>query len=184
MKVFIRIFSVIGLALLASSVSAQEAGQSVKLDYGTVQSVQTVNAEGKRAAGTIIGGLAGAVIADDHPGLGAIAGGLLGGGIEKHQTSKQQLQQYTVTLLSGSTIVINTEQRDMVVGDCVVVEQGGYANLRRVSDINCKPKYQQNPPHHKRDAGNCQKAKDELNNAKKDAAVNQAVIKVRTLCED
>ena len=44
MKVFIRIFSVVGLTLMALGLSAQEAGQSVKLDYGTVQSVQTVNA--------------------------------------------------------------------------------------------------------------------------------------------
>jgi outer membrane lipoprotein SlyB len=184
MNAFTRVFSVVGLTLVALSLSAQEAGQSVKLDYGTVQSVQTVNAKGKRAAGTIIGGVAGGAIAKDHRGLGALAGGLIGGAIEKNQTSKQELQQYTVALMSGSTVVIDTEQRDMVVGDCVVVEQGQYANLRRVSDINCKPKYQQNPPHHKRDAGNCQKAKDELNNAKTDAAVNQAVIKVRTLCED
>ena len=33
-------------------------------------------------------------------------------------------------------------------------------------------------------ASNCQKAKDELNNAKTDKAIEQAVIKVRTLCED
>jgi outer membrane lipoprotein SlyB len=184
MTVFVRIVSVVGVVLLSFASSAQEAGQAVKLDYGTVQSVESVHAQGKRAAGTIIGGLAGGAIAKDHRGLGAIAGGLLGGGIEKHQTSKQELQQYTVALLSGSTVVIDTEQRDMVVGDCVVVEQGQYANLRRVSDINCKPKYQQNPEHHKRDAGNCQKAKDELNNAKTDDTINQAVIKVRTLCED
>lgn len=179
----VRIFSFVTILFVSCISFAQQAGQSVKLEYGTVQSVQEVNAAGKRAAGTIIGGLGGALLAKNSA-VGAIAGGLLGGGIEKHVTSKQVLQQYTVALLSGSTVVVNTEQRDMVVGDCVVVEQGQYANVRRVSGINCKPKYQQNPEHHKRDAGNCQKAKDELNNAKKDDAINQAVIKVRTLCED
>jgi outer membrane lipoprotein SlyB len=87
MRALTSIFSFVGLTLLASGVWAQQAGQSVKLDYGTVQSVQTVNAAGKRAAGTIIGGLAGGLLAKDHRGLGAVAGGLLGGGIEKHQTA-------------------------------------------------------------------------------------------------
>ena len=71
---------------------------------------------------------------------------------------------------------------DMVVGDCVVVEQGQYANIRRVSSINCQVKQQ--PEHHVSAANNCQKAKDELNMAKDKAAVENAVIKVRTLCED
>ncbi len=131
----------------------------------------------------MVGGLAGAAIADDHRGLGAIAGGLIGGSIQKHHT-QGTLQQYTVTLVSGGTVVIDTEQEDMVVGDCVVVEKGEYANIRRVSSINCEPEYKQDPEHHKAAASNCQKAKDELNNAKTDEAVEQAVIKVRTLCED
>jgi len=170
-----------------SAAFAQEAGDAVKLEYGTieaVQTVQTVQAQGKRAAGTMVGGLAGGILAKDHRGLGAIAGGLIGGGIEKHQTSKDVLQQYTVTLVPGGTVVIDTEQQDMVVGDCVVMEKGQYANIRRVSSINCKPEYQQNPEHHKTAASNCQKAKDELNNAKTDDDIEQAVIKVRTLCED
>jgi len=184
MKSLIRIFAINCLALLPSVMFAQQAGDAVKLDYGTVKAIQTVQAQGKRAGGTMVGGLAGAAIADDHRGLGAIAGGLIGGGIQKHQTSKDTLQQYTVTLVSGGTVVIDTEQEDMIVGDCVVVEKGQYANIRRVSSINCKPEYQQNPEHHKTAASNCQKAKDELNNAKTDKEIEQAVIKVRTLCED
>ncbi|MEH6571231.1 MAG: hypothetical protein V7709_19275 [Halioglobus sp.] len=97
-------------------------------------------------------------------------------------SSKDTLDQYTVQLMEGGVVVIVTEQESIVVGDCVVVEQGKYANIRRVSVINCVVKQQ--PEHHVTAASNCQKAKDELNSAKTDKAINQAVIKVRTLCED
>jgi outer membrane lipoprotein SlyB len=172
----------LALLLSVTAAQAQVAGESLKLEYGTVDAVKTVQAQGSRAGGTIIGGLAGAAIAHDHRGLGMIAGGLLGGGIEKRHTSKDTLEQYTVKLMDGGVVVIVTEQENMVVGDCVVVEQGQYANIRRVSSINCAIKQQ--PEHHVSAASNCQKAKDELNNAKTDKAIEQAVIKVRTLCED
>jgi hypothetical protein len=90
--------------------------------------------------------------------------------------------QYTIKLNGGGAVVVDTEQEDMVVGDCVVVERGQYTNIRRVSSINCQ--ISQEPEHHVTAANNCQKAKDELNNAKTNDAVEQAVIKVRTLCED
>ena len=161
---------------------AQSAGSSISLQYGTVKSAAEVKAESRHAGGALLGGVAGAVLAHGHPGLGAVAGGLIGGGIQGHHTGKQVLQQYTVALKSGGAVVIETEQRDIVVGDCVVVEQGQYANIRRVSGINCR--VEQKPPHHVDAATNCQQAKDELNNAKVSKEVEMAVIKVRTLCED
>ena len=160
---------------------AQQAGQSVMLQYGTVEGVRIVHDDGKRAAGTMFGGLAGAAIADDHRGLGMLAGGLIGGSIQKHHTA-ETLNQYTVKLPTGATLVVNSDQNDLIVGDCVVVEQGKYTNVRRVSSINCH--LDQQPDHHVEAAGNCQKAKDELNNANTDDEIEQAVIKVRTLCED
>ena len=168
--------------VLGGSVAlAQQAGQSVVLQYGTVEGVKTVQDDGKRGAGTAVGGLAGAAIARDHRGLGAIAGGLIGGSIQKHHTA-ETLDQYTVRLMTGATMVVNSDQNDLIVGDCVVVEQGQYTNVRRVSSINCH--LDQTPEHHVSAANNCQLAKDELNNAKTDEAINSAVIKVRTLCED
>ena len=78
--------------------------------------------------------------------------------------------------------IVNSDQNDLIIGDCVVVEQGQYTNVRRVSSINCH--LTQQPAHHLEAASNCQAAKDELNSAKTDDAIEQAVIKVRTLCED
>jgi outer membrane lipoprotein SlyB len=182
MKIRLLIGTSILVSIFGNPVVAQSAGSSVSLQYGTVKAAGEVQAESKHAGGALIGGLAGAAIADDHRGLGALAGGLIGGGIEGHHTGKKVLQQYTVELKSGGLVVINTEQHDMVVGDCVVVEQGKYANIRRVSDINCR--VEQQPEHHQLSADNCQLAKDELNSASTDDAIEHAVIKVRTLCED
>jgi outer membrane lipoprotein SlyB len=181
MKPITRMLAISGLVLSCSAATAQQAGESVSLQYGKVVKVDTVEDTGQRAGGTIIGGVAGAALAKDHRGLGALAGGLIGGGIQKHAT-KETLQQYTVELMSGGATVILTEQRDMVVGDCVVVEHGKYSNIRRVSSVNCEVKQQ--PEHHAQAASNCDKAKDELVAAKTEDATNQAVIKVRTLCED
>jgi outer membrane lipoprotein SlyB len=178
----IYISLVVGTMVFGGGVAlAQQAGQSVMLQYGTVEGVKTVKDDGKRGAGTAVGGIAGAAIARDHRGLGMLAGGLIGGSIEKHHTSGT-LDQYTVRLMSGATMVVNSDQNDLIVGDCVVVEQGQYTNVRRVSSINCH--LDQTPEHHVSAANNCQLAKDELNNAKSDEAINSAVIKVRTLCED
>ena len=110
-----------------------------------------------------------------------IAGGLIGGSVEKHHTA-ETLDQYTVKLMTGATLVVNSDQNDLIVGDCVVVEQGQYTNVRRVSSINCH--VDQKPEHHVEAANNCQLAKDELNNAKTNDEVESAVIKYRTLCED
>jgi hypothetical protein len=84
--------------------------------------------------------------------------------------------------MTGATEIVNSDQNDLIVGDCVVVEQGQYTNVRRVSSINCH--LDQQPEHHVSAANNCQKAKDELNQAKTNEEIEQAVIKVRTLCED
>lgn len=178
---FWSIFIILFLSA-STQVLAQSAGNSVSLQYGTVSSVGVVQAAAKHTRGRLLGGIGGAVIANDHPGLGALAGGLIGGGIEGHVTSKKVLLQYKVALKSGGAVVIDTEQRDIALGDCVVVEQGQYANIRRVSSINCL--VDQKPAHHVSAASNCQKAKDELNNAKTQDAVEIAVTKVRTLCED
>lgn len=173
---------IIFLTAVSTQAFSQSAGNSVLLQYGNVEAVDVVQAKSRHARGALIGGIGGAVLSHGHPGLGAVAGGLIGGRVEGHHTGKQTLQRYTVSLTGGGTIVIDTEQHDIVVGDCVVVEQGQYANIRRVSSINCH--FKQQPEHHVSAANNCQKAKDELNNAKDNAAVENAVIKVRTLCED
>ena len=173
---------VVASLLVSGPVIGQQSGQAVMVQYGTVEGVKLIKNPGKATGGAIVGGLAGAAIADDHRGLGMLAGGLIGGGIEKHHTAGT-LNQYTITMITGGELVVNSDQNDLIVGDCVVVEKGEYTNVRRVSSVNCQLK-QQPAAHHVKDADNCQAAKDELNKAKTDDAIEMAVVKVRTLCED
>ena len=75
----IRYGALAAILILAANtqVLAQSAGSSVSLQYGTVKSAEQVQAKSKHAGGALLGGIAGAVIADGHPGLGAVAGGLI-----------------------------------------------------------------------------------------------------------
>lgn len=45
---------------------------------------------------------------------------------------------YEVKLNSGSIIKLVTESGDIAEGDCVSVEQGQSANIRRVSSVYCE----------------------------------------------
>ena len=157
--------------------------QSVTINYGTVDHVQTVSKDAKHAGGALAGGVIGAVIGPRrHRGLRAIAGAGIGAAVQGSATKGTQ-QQYTVRLISGGTTIINTEQQDIRSGDCVSIEQGSYANIRRVSSVHCETKTQI-PQHHKSIASDCETAKHELTNAKTDEAVTLAAKKVRILCED
>lgn len=157
--------------------------QSVTIQYGTVEHVQTVKKDAKHAGGALAGGVIGAMVGPRrHRGIRALAGAGIGAAVQGAATSGTQ-QQYTVSLVSGGTSIINTEQQDIRPGDCVSVEQGSYANIRRVSSVHCETKTQ-TPQHHKSISSDCEKAKHELTNAETDEAVTVAAKKVRILCED
>jgi hypothetical protein len=94
-------------------------------------------------------------------------------------------QQYTVQLRNGGQAIVSTEQQEIRQGDCVSVEQGQHANIRRVSDIHCEERHKTTiPEHHESSANNCQLAKDELTKAQTDESIDHAAKKVRVLCED
>jgi outer membrane lipoprotein SlyB len=157
--------------------------QSVTIQYGTVESVVTVDKGSKHAGGALAGGVIGAMIGPRrHRGLRAVAGAGIGAAVQGSATSGTQ-QQYSVNLKNGGTTIINTEQNDIRTGDCVSIEQGSYANIRRVSSVHCETKTQV-PQHHTSASNDCEKAKHELSGAKTDDAVTLAAKKIRILCED
>ena len=86
-------------------VLAQEAGQSVTLQYGTVESVKLVHNDGKKAGGAVVGGLVGGAIAHDHRGLGMLAGGLIGGSVQKHHTEKTLNLRIADPVREGAEVV-------------------------------------------------------------------------------
>jgi hypothetical protein len=94
------------------------------------------------------------------------------------------LAQYTVELVGGGTSVVSTEQTDIRIDDCVAVEQGQHANIRRVGGTFCDGTGPSEPPeHHQQISESCDKAKTELVNAETDDTVEMAMKKVRVLCD-
>ena len=162
---------------------AQSAAQTVTINYGIVTSVGTVQKDARHAGGAVTGGLIGALIGPRrHRGARIVAGAAVGAAVQGASTSGT-LQQYSVELVSGGTSIVSTEQTDIRTGDCVAVEQGQYANIRRVGTVHCDGTGPAKPPaYHAAVSESCDQAKTELANAETDDSVNLAVTKVRVLC--
>ena len=177
-----RSLLVASAAMLCLTVSVIHA-QSVTIQYGTVKGSTTVTEKSRHAGGALAGGVLGALIGPSrHRGLRVLAGAGIGAAVEGSATGGT-LQQYTVALNNGGTTIINTEQSEIRIQDCVAIEQGEHDNIRRVSSIHCEIKTE-SPEHHESAATNCQAAKDELSAAQSDDEVTIAGKKVRILCED
>ena len=158
---------------------------AVTINYGTVDRVRTVEQKGKHAGGALAGGLLGAALAGPrHRVLKIGATAAAGAAIQGAATSGTS-QLYTVRLVGGGQASVTTEQVDIREGDCVSVETGDHANIRRVSSYHCEVRSKSKPPaHHVSGASDCQSAKNELIEAQTDDAVELAVKKVRVLYED
>jgi outer membrane lipoprotein SlyB len=171
------------LVMLGFSIPSQ-AATVVTVNYGVVDSVGTTTKDSKHAGGAVAGGLIGGLIGPRrHRGLRVVAGAGIGAAVQGSATSGV-LQQYSVNLVSGGQSIISTEQTDIRTGDCVSIEQGDHANIRRVSSYHCETKNTKTAEHHQSGADNCQQAKNELNKADTDKDITNAAKKVRVLCED
>lgn len=168
--------------------SASIAATAVTINYGTVKSVQTVEQEASHAGGAMAGGLLGAALAGPRHrvlkiGASAAAGAAIQGAATSGTTT-----QYTVKLVDGGEVRITSEQQDMREGDCVSIEQGEHANIRRASSYHCeageKTKKSEPTKDHTAMADYCQQAKSDLAKADTDDEIDNAVKKVRILCED
>ena len=179
----ISLLAIAGLVLMSSSLPSQ-AASAVQIDYGVVDSVGTTTKDSKNAGGALAGGIIGGLIGPRrHRGLRIVAGAGIGAAVQGSATSGT-LQEYSVKLISGSEVVISTEQQDIRSGDCVSIEQGDHANIRRVSSYHCETRNKSTEQHHQEAANNCQVAKNELIKAETDQAITNAAKKVRILCED
>jgi len=176
--------SVIGAMALVLSATVLGAS-ATSISYGVVASAITVKDPSKHAGGALMGGLMGAALAGPrHRGLKIMGSAAAGAAIQGSSTGFDGMQ-YTVKLVSGGQVVVTTEQQDIREGDCVTVEQGDHANIRRASSVHCEaPVTKTAPAHHVAASDSCQIAKTELTNASSDDAIDRAVKKVRVLCED
>ena len=117
---------------------------------------------------------------------GAAAGAGLGALVAKETAGTAE--RFTVRLVNNSTIDIVLENQDVRVGDCVSVEQGTHANLRRVSSVLCStpashPAYSSMNAETMRESSDCVAAKQELLKAATTEQTDIAYKKMRALCE-
>ncbi len=115
--------------------------------------------------------------------IGAVIG--TAAGAAKKQTGRR----YSVRTNEGTVIQIVTEQTEIRVDDCVIVEEaGGRANIRRAALSTCDVASQAiiNEPdiqaELQEEAAECTVAKQGLIDAETDAQMELAVRKIQILC--
>lgn len=186
----------LGVAALSLSILVvshpAHAASVVSVAYGTISGVsqQEKDTAGGKAGGAVLGGMVGLYSGKGKSGSnkalrtmgGATIGSAAGGTMAKGMQSV-----YTVSMVEGGTVRVVMDG-NFRSGDCVAVEQGGpSANLRRVSDEFCRNSSGALQPYkaeHKREAGECAQAKEQLLAAQTEEAVKTAQVKMNILCQD
>jgi outer membrane lipoprotein SlyB len=185
-----------GLALLTGCAGTEPlTGSSVDslidIQYGTIEEVQKVKLKAHYGPGVLLGGGIGALAASHYSGttqaLAAVGGALLGALVSKERAGTAE--QYTIHLVNGNTVSIVSEAHDLVAGDCVAVEQGKHANLRRVGAQMCNTSspattYPQTHAAEQRAAVDCDTAKQDVLKAATEQETKVAYEKMKALCSN
>jgi outer membrane lipoprotein SlyB len=182
--------AVFGLCPMAD---AAKAGATAKTTVGIVERVDTVQLDTNAGAGVLVGGTLGLLSAKGKSGSkkarNAIVGAAAGGAIASASQGDTTGRKYTVRTGQGSMVSIVSDQKEVRVGDCVVIEESGStANIRRVSPTMCEPAsakaVAEIQPELQNDAAECVAAKQQLVDAKSANEVDLAMRKVQILCND
>lgn len=194
MKLFIAPL-VTGIIFLVGCASTDPSSGSqrqslISVQYGIIQQVEQVKMQANYGGGALLGGGLGLAAASSHSASSqagaAVAGALLGALIAK--STAGTAEKYTVRLTDGSTVAIVTEHHDLVSGDCVSVEQGQHANIRRITPTMCDtpvnhPAYAEPHEANEQEAAECHTAKQELLNAKTEQETDIGYRKMQAFCE-
>lgn len=178
-----------GLVMAVGTAEAQQKGQSAKVSHGYVVGVEKVKLKNNDALkGALVGGTIGYASTSGgssskkrrNTALGATAGGLIA------RKPAEEGMLYTVNT-GNSSIQVVTDQTEIHLDDCVVVEETSKgANIRRVSWEVCDPQSQDVVDalegEFQEEAWECSAAKEELAAAQTDEAVDRAMKKVSILC--
>lgn len=178
--------------LLSSPVIAQKSGQSIQIQYGVVVASRYVQEKSNAGKGALIGGAIG-LYAGKGKSSGtkfrrAAAGAAAGGALTSAAQGNRDAREYQVETATGSIVIIS-DQTEIQVDDCVIVENpgGGNANIRRVTSTYCDPAsagvVSELQEEMLEEAQECVSAKQELSSADTDAAVDRALRKISILCD-
>ena len=191
----IATFVAVELMLVPTPAQAQQQakkGQSASVQHGVVVKSERVDlSENKAPKGAAVGGTVGLLTGRSsgykrrrNAAIGAAAGGLLGAA----GSTQQMGMLYTVDTGSGQIQVV-TDQVEIHLGDCVVVEMANdRANIRRVNKEVCDPAaadvVKELEQEFVEEDEECAMARSELAKAKTDAEFDRALMKVDILCNN
>ena len=185
----------LAFVLLAGSSSAQnisrnQLNSSFDIRYGYVELVERVKIKSDAAKGAVMGGIiGGATSGHSHRGKHAVEGAVAGALLTALLQGSRKAYQYTVDFDDGSITKVVTETGDIREADCVAVELGQTANIRRVSAVHCEHKAHEalaDPivySKRQQDAAECHAAKEMALQATTEEATDIAIKKVRVFCE-
>ena len=174
----------------AQSIPRSQLGSAFQVRYGIVETVESVNVQSQAAQGAVTGGLiGGATSGHHHRGKHALEGALAGAFLTALLEGNRKGYQYTVDFDDGSVTKVITESGGIVAGDCVAVELGQTANIRRTSSVHCEHRGHEalaEPMVHAKqqtEAAECHTAKEMALQATTEEATDIALMKVRVFCE-
>lgn len=178
--------------LATPSAEAQRSGQSISIVHGTVVGARNAQEGSDAGKGALLGGTLGYATTSSsrsskskrrNAAMGAVAGAAVASSAQGDRSAKE----YTVDTGTGTTVILS-DQTQIVVGDCVVVENAGSnnANIRRVDPVLCEPEsaevVEELAEELLEEAEECVSAKQELAAAQDDASFDRALRKVEILC--
>ena len=162
-------------------------GYELQLRYAEITAIERVQLPSAAPGGAVVGGFTGLVLSRNSSAGRRVAAGAGGAALGALATraleGDRRGYSYTLRYNDGATSRFITEKGYLRTGDCVVVEQGQYSNMRRVAETLCRGGTGQvMEPEHLRDAEQCHAAKNELLAAATSEAIDAAARKVEILC--
>lgn len=176
-------------SLSVAAVDRNNLNSAFQINYGVVESVTQEKLDSSVGSGVLMGGMLGAATSGKHgKGKHALEGAAAAGLLTAILQGSRKAYSYQVMLGNGSMVKLLSENGGITTGDCVSVEQGKTANIRRVSPVFCET-----PPHEalqhprvvasaQQDATECHEAKEQALAAKTEKDVELALKKVRVFC--
>jgi len=180
------------LTLVSTPLMAQKSGQSIQIQYGVVVASKYVQEQSNAGKGALVGGAIG-LYAGKGKSSGTkfrrtAAGAAVGGAVASGAQGDRSAREYQVQTATGAIVIIS-DQTEIQVDDCVVVENAGgrNANIRRVASTYCDPAstdvVAEVQDEMLEEAQECLDAKSELSAAETDDAVDRALRKISILCD-
>ncbi len=174
----------------AQSIDRSQLNSSFEIKYGVVVGKEKVEIKSQAGQGAVMGGIVGgATSGHHHRGKHAVEGAVAGALLTAILEGGKKANQYTVKFNDNGMTKIITETKGIQEDDCVSVELGQTANIRRVSTVYCEhPNHEAlaDPIVHANNqegAAECHAAKQMALQATTEEATDIALKKVRVFCE-